>query len=669
MTAHRPVGAEGLWAFGRAFAQQHQVGPDAAFQLTKDVPKALDGRWIAFHRSVVGAGQYQALIVGLASSNLTQQPAATTTASPTKHLYEQGGAADPAAALLLQLRAGGGRGRRAQHHRAMVAPGGKDAVTAPVEALPQEATVLTLGALLGLRPADFLQYQGLVMQKPPPGRGGPTSVTGAPPPAETGAEAVTVSQWRGVTITASAAEDLQPLFDVRREGWLGADVATSFRLPPRQEGEPREDGRYLWLFGDTLVGRASDTKRRRGAYFIHNSVAVLPEHGGGNASSGGAPPSPDDVAFAWNVSQGGCPASVFVRKHLDDECAHEEEYLWPISGISASYGRQARVVVLAVRWAYTSPPGSAGFDLFSDDAFNFKILGTTAIVVDNPHDEPRRWRYRQKDIPGTDENLNWYSALLHEQKGAEVATDPADRVYLFGVNTTVAPGTPPQQWQYETLARVPIQSLVDLSFDGMEVWAIRGGRRGKRGKPPPPMPMPTPTPPAGNGNASDDDNAASSKAAAHWVPYRSFLRRVMWAAPLVFPVFSETSVHYSEALGAWYGVVVDWLSTQILLYVAEELTGPWEAVPCYHLPAPFDDPSLYMSYAGKAHPELARGDEIILTYMTNAPGDLEPLFEAGALDVYVPRFVRLKLERAAPAAAAAAAESPALTAPAKRERS
>jgi len=113
---------------------------------------------------------------------------------------------------------------------------------------------------------------------------------------------------------------------------------------------------------------------------------------------------------------------------------------------------------------------------------------------------------------------------------------------------------------------------------------------------------------------------------------------------------------HSEALGAYYGVVVDWLSTTVLLYIAEEVTGPWEAVPCYKLPPPFDDPSLYMSYAGKAHPELALApggqDEIILTYMTNAPGDLEPLFEAGALDVYVPRFVRLTMERAAPTAPA-----------------
>lgn len=136
----------------------------------------------------------------------------------------------------------------------------------------------------------------------------------------------------------------------------------------------------------------------------------------------------------------------------------------------------------------------------------------------------------KQDIPGTDEDLNWYSAMLHETKGAEVAMDPEDRVYLFGVNTTVAPGTPPQEWQYETLARVPIKGLVDLTFEGMEVWAHRHGPRGAF---PPPMPAPVQNRSSGGG----DDKA-------HWVAYRTFLRRRMWAAPLVFPVFSETSVHY-----------------------------------------------------------------------------------------------------------------------------
>ena len=133
-----------------------------------------------------------------------------------------------------------------------------------------------------------------------------------------------------------------------------------------------------------------------------------------------------------------------------------------------------------------------------------------------------------------------------------------------------------------------------------------------------------------------------------WASYPGFLKRNMKAAPLVFPVFSETSVRYSEVLGAYYGVVVDWLASQIVLYVAEELTNPWEPVVVYKIPPPFDDPTVYMTYAGKTHPELARDNEIVLTFMTNAPGDLEPLFESGAKDVYVPRFLRLTLDRFTP---------------------
>jgi hypothetical protein len=402
MTAHRAVNEGALWAFGRAFAQQHQTPKDAAFHLTKDVAKSLDGRFIAFHRSVVTADSYQALVVGLASSNLTQplQPAKAMWSHGRRQLAQGGGSA---AAALLRRRVGGvqvGEWRRAQvveggeeeHEEEGKAKAKGDAVTRAMEALPQEAAVLTLGALLGLRPGDFLQYQGLTLQRPPPSRGGGTSVEGAPAPGPGGAGMPTVSQWRDVRITARAAEDLQPLFDVRREGWLGADVATSFRLPPRDEGEGGDGGRYLWLFGDTLVGRSTPDKRRRGAYFIHNSVAVLPAF-----DASGPHPAPDDVAFAWNVSAGGCPASIFVRRHQDDECLHEEEYLWPISGMGVSYGEPgtAKVVVLAVRWAYVTP-ASVGVDLFSDDAFNFKIFGTTVLVVDNPHDDPQRWRYRQK---------------------------------------------------------------------------------------------------------------------------------------------------------------------------------------------------------------------------------------------------------------------------------
>src|SRR5918994_203194 len=48
--------------------------------------------------------------------------------------------------------------------------------------------------------------------------------------------------------------------------WLGADRTASVRLP---------DGRLLWLFSDTFLGRpAQDGSRPRSSSFIHNSAVV-----------------------------------------------------------------------------------------------------------------------------------------------------------------------------------------------------------------------------------------------------------------------------------------------------------------------------------------------------------------------------------------------------------
>ena len=617
----RVLHEEALWAFGRNFALQHGVNKEqSSLHLTWDVAKAMDPRWIALHRSVFTAELYQALIVSLASSSLTQvqqqqqqQQQQQTTPAPTSPAKDYTSALDallaftspdsiPPATQIKHLR------------KALDDPPTPSPTPAPTQAfsIPCASAVMTLASLMVLPKQHFMQYRGLTFQRPPQKLG----VEGLTPEEAAG---TTRSTWRDIHITATEAEDLQPLFAVRTEGWLGADVATSFRFPPRVLDGEEVDAKYMWLFGDTLLGYASQDRRLAGAFFLHNSVAFVPAY---NASTS-PPPGPEEVTFAWNVSRGGCPVSVFVRVQQDDECVHTQEYLWPISGLGVSYppekeGDEAvsKVVVLAVRWAYIKSM-AATVDLFNDDAFNFKILGTTAIVVDNPHEDPASWQYRQKDLPGTDENLNWYSAMMHGTQGQELATHPDELIYLFGINNTEAVGTPPQQWQYETLARVPIKSLVDLTFDDMEVWAM--ARKKKHPRP-------------------ETDNTT-------WASYDRFLQRGMKAAPLVFPVFSETSVRYSETLGAYYGVVVDWLASQIVLYVSEDLTGKWEPVVVYKIPPPFDDPAVYMTYAGKTHPELARDNEIILTFMTNAPGDLEPLFEAGAKDVYVPRFVRLTLDR------------------------
>lgn len=182
------------------------------------------------------------------------------------------------------------------------------------------------------------------MQRPPKkntSSSGP-AVEGLSPEEAAG---VTRSSWRGVSITTAEAEDLQPIFAVRDEGWLGADVATSFRFPPRRPGrkeggkealEREDEGKYMWLFGDTLLGYANQDRRLAGAFFLHNSVAFLPAFNMSDASVGG--PKAEDVYFSWNVSKGGCPTSIFIRgPPVDNECVHTQEYLWPISGMGVSY--------------------------------------------------------------------------------------------------------------------------------------------------------------------------------------------------------------------------------------------------------------------------------------------------------------------------------------------
>jgi len=58
-------------------------------------------------------------------------------------------------------------------------------------------------------------------------------------------------------------DDLEKKFQVRRHGWMGGDVAASFYLPFSDElnnaVHTQNRRRYVWLFGDTLVGTSSTT--------------------------------------------------------------------------------------------------------------------------------------------------------------------------------------------------------------------------------------------------------------------------------------------------------------------------------------------------------------------------------------------------------------------------
>ncbi len=75
-----------------------------------------------------------------------------------------------------------------------------------------------------------------------------------------------------------SAEDARPITQVtpdsewnavfdRADGWTGADAAGSVDLG---------DGRTVWLFGDTWIGKIRDGKRLPGARMVNNSIAVHP---------------------------------------------------------------------------------------------------------------------------------------------------------------------------------------------------------------------------------------------------------------------------------------------------------------------------------------------------------------------------------------------------------
>lgn len=260
------------------------------------------------------------------------------------------------------------------------------------------------------------------------------------------------NQYKSFTFSTTEAEDLQPLMDVRSKGFLGADVATSFRMPP-VKGKTEK---YMWIFGDTFVGYSDKNRRLPWAYFIHNSLAFLPEMAGEKKDA-------KMVKFEWNITDSGCPSSIFNEKVVDDECAPELMYYWPISGIGVSYkgkdGEEvSKLILTAVAWVYAS------------DDIGFIVQGTMLLVVNNPNDPPQQWKYDKRLIPGTNDNLNWYSALTMAD-GSELATSEDAMIYVVGNNGTTIFGKAEDLGKH-LVARIPVGSLVDLSLMDMEVWAF-----------------------------------------------------------------------------------------------------------------------------------------------------------------------------------------------------
>ena len=321
--------------------------------------------------------------------------------------------------------------------------------------------------------------------------------------------------------------------------WLGGDAAISV---------PLSKDRILWLFGDSFVDPAAPYDRREAA-FAHNTVAVQQ----------GADPRRAAMRFAWGTAS-GAPASFFPDDGAD--------WFWPGDGTMLPGGKLA-IFLHRVTATEAGPP------------LGFRTAGYALVLVDNPADDPSRWRQRRIDGPALP-----FDAL----PGAAILRDGAEFVVL---------ATRSGDGQAGLLVRWPAVALANGDLGGGLWWA--GEARGWLAA--------AAIGPAGPAMVIDAAGAESSL-------HRDACGRIVHVT--------------SRGFGA----------TDIVLRLARDAQGPWSPPETLARPADSAGKGAFV-YAGRAHPEQAGpGLALTLTYVANSfrPEDL--LTPAGQSTLYWPRMIR-----------------------------
>ena len=207
-----------------------------------------------------------------------------------------------------------------------------------------------------------------------------------------------------------------PTYDAcfdRNEGWTGADGAYTVALP---------DGRILWLFGDTWIGKVLDNRHVE-ATLVHNTMAIQPE------------PDMDclRLLFFYSYPARGTPKAVIRPKEGGG-------WLWPLDGVRTPGG----LVVFMLQVEKTD----------ASSTFGFRTVGSWLGFVDNPEAPPDQWRIRQARIPHA--RFSESGDLIF---GAAVVKEDAF-VYIYGTREGMING---RRARGLVLARVPESDVRDFN--------------------------------------------------------------------------------------------------------------------------------------------------------------------------------------------------------------
>ena len=333
---------------------------------------------------------------------------------------------------------------------------------------------------------------------------------------------------------AAAWREADQLFH-RDPHWLGGDVASSVDLG---------DGRLLWLFGDAWIDPSGSGLRQNGR-MVSNSVAI----------QSGTNPGTAEISFYWGGTTDGKPTAMFPDR--------DGESLWFGNGVRV----HDRLVLFFGRTVRNTGAG-----------LGFEHVGWTAVMVENPDEEPSEWKVRSLDTPP-----NPLGILV----GFAGVLKLDDHVYAFGSMN-------PVKSHPVFAARWPIEQVRRGQLLEPEWWA--GERLG-------------------------------------WVPDSSSAPR--W--PLFENGASELTIHFDEPAQRFLGVHTQGFGQAVVsMRASPTLTGPWSPPHILYRPPEHHQPDV-MIYAGKAHPQLS-GADLVMTYATNTGKFSDQLVNPLS---YYPHFVRL----------------------------
>jgi hypothetical protein len=380
---------------------------------------------------------------------------------------------------------------------------------------------------------------------------------GEPPPGKRGLPARPDAEW-------------DELF-TRAYGWTGGDVVGTVVLP---------DGRTLWLFGDTWVGKVARGGHAPGSHMINNSIALHPN----NVADPGRPPSRSELQFHWGKNDGqGKPTAWIVPQD-------RRGWYWPTGGAGPVQCPGGKPCLAVFLFHIDKLQGREG-------VWAFQSIGNTLATIDNFQEPVEQWQVRQYDVPhaisaakakadSTSRETNWGMAL-YRQRPAE-GSGP-DLLHIYGTRDES-----PLNRQL-VLARVAVDAV-----HRSDAWRFYAG--------------------GGRWSASLKD-----------------------AAPIAENAVSEFSVEEHQAHGRRWLILVHSepvFGRRIFVRTSPSPEGPWgRPTPVYSVPD-VDRNRDYFTYAAKGHLGLSPPGELLISYVVNSHNFGSMVKDAA---IYRPRFVRVPL--------------------------